>query len=175
MKAYSSITAVFEFGLGESTRLAAFMQIHRFSGIDSDADYVTACRDASPSYFKFYFADVGKIRDFGTPLTFLEKQALLYQLSPLSSELQAFDLYFVDGRYRVACVASSFLHASKYGRYDVSVLVHDYEREEYHDVETFATVVEKSPSGTLALLKRLPSASDELIFSAWKRHHNVID
>ena len=101
-----------------------------------------------------------------------------YQLAPLLSELDSFDVYLVDGRYRVACVCVAFLHASKYqeNKSSVSVLLHDYrERPIYHAVEEFASVIETTPNGKLVRLQRKFNSTDEDIFNVWKRFRAVAE
>ena len=168
LKLYSEANSVFEFGLGESTRIAAVVGTPRYSGVDSSASYVSSSREQAPQWFKFYFADVGRIKAWGVPVDVLPKQAMQSQIAALYSELAAFDIYFVDGRYRVGCVCSSFLHASKYNKVDVAVLVHDYSnRPEYHVIESFAEIVDRSPSGKLVRLSRRSNASDIDIYDVW--------
>jgi len=65
LKFYSSTRSVFEWGLGESTRIASAFNVARYSGIDSDASYVSTCRNDSPTHFKFYFADIGDTKGWG--------------------------------------------------------------------------------------------------------------
>ena len=113
---YTDANSVFEFGLGESTRIAAAVGVPVFSGVDSDAVYVSESRKTSPSHFKFYFADVGLTGHWGMPLKVASKQVMQYQLSALQSEKLPFDVYLVDGRYRVASACAAFLHASEYGK-----------------------------------------------------------
>lgn len=175
LKAYTDSNSLFEFGLGESTRIAVAVGMPIYSGVDSDAVYVSESRKESPSHFKFYFADVGKTGHWGFPVDVVPKQVMQYQLSALQSEKLPFDVYFVDGRFRVACVCVAFLHASKFGRTDVSVLMHDYrERPEYHVVQEFADIVEHSRSQNLVLLKRKMHFTDEQIFYYWVRFQNEI-
>jgi len=50
-----------------------------------------------------------------------------------------FDLIFVDGRFRVACFLKALRDAPKPFR----LMIHDYERLEYHVVERFATKVKQ--------------------------------
>jgi hypothetical protein len=45
----------------------------------------------------------------------LQKIQYNYQIAPLVLEDEPFDVYLVDGRYRVACACVSFLHAIKTG------------------------------------------------------------
>lgn len=175
LKAYIDSNSLFEFGLGESTRIAVAVGMPIYSGVDSDAVYVSESRKESPTHFKFYFADVGKTGHWGFPVDVVPKQVMQYQLSALQSEKLPFDVYFVDGRFRVACVCAAFLHASKLGRTDVSVLMHDYrERPEYHVVQEFADIVEHSRNKNLVLLKRKKHVTDEQIFDYWVRFRNEI-
>ena len=98
-----------------------------------------------------------------------------YQVSPLLSELSPFDVYLVDGRYRVACVCLAFLHAEKLGATNVTVLMHDYgARPQYHIVEQFAYVFERSSSGNLVALKRKAESSAESIVQVWEEYAKVV-
>ena len=57
---YSSVDSVFEFGLGESTKIAAWVGVSRYVGVDSDAAWVTNIRDeVNMDHFRFIFADIG--------------------------------------------------------------------------------------------------------------------
>jgi len=171
---YYNATAVFEFGIGESTRVATAAGLARYSGVDSDVFYIQDSRERADEHFKFYLADIGVVQAWGQPEAQLPKQVMQYQFSALLSELKAFDVYFVDGRWRVACACISFLHASKHGKQDALVLFHDYERHEYHVLETIARVVEVSVGKRrLAKLLRKSTVSDKQIFSLWKEHAEV--
>jgi hypothetical protein len=176
LKFYSSTRSVFEWGLGESTRIASAFNVARYSGIDSDASYVSTCRNDSPTHFKFYFADIGDTKGWGVPTDEkLPKQTMQYQVSPLLSELLSFDVYLVDGRYRVACVCLAFLHAEKFGATNATVLMHDYgARPEYHVVEQFAYIFERSSSGNLVTLKRNEESSVESIVQVWEKYAKVV-
>ena len=55
---YSKASSVFEFGLGESTRIAGAIGALRFVGVEPDAKWVKFARWRTS--FSFYFADVGK-------------------------------------------------------------------------------------------------------------------
>ena len=176
LKFYSSTRSVFEWGLGESTRIASAFSVSRYSGIDSDASYVSTCRNEAPTHFKFYFADVGDTKAWGVPTDEnLPKQTMQYQVAPLLSELFSFDVYLVDGRYRVACVCLAFLHAEKFGAKEVIVLMHDYgARPQYHVVEQFAYIFERSSSGNLVALKRNATSSTESIVQVWEEYAKVV-
>lgn len=85
--------------------------------------------------------------------------------------MKAFDVYMVDGRYRVACACIAFLHAMKYGgnMNRVRVLVHDND-------ETFRgyTVVEKEigdvviRNAKLWAYKLKTNVTERDIFNLWR-------
>ncbi|KAI2508614.1 O-linked N-acetylglucosamine transferase SPINDLY family [Fragilaria crotonensis] len=125
---YRNASSVFEFGLGESTLIASHVGVPRYSGIDSDALWVSQSRDAVHPHFRFYLADIGSTGKWGFPNgSTLPKTILNYQIAPLLVEPSAFDVYMVDGRMRLACMIASFLHASRHGapHNHTMVLLHD--------------------------------------------------
>jgi hypothetical protein len=147
---YYKASSVFEFGLGESTRVSAATQVPRYAGADSDPEWVGMARDTSieqnMDHFRFYLADIGAIKLGGYPKKGHQtKSSYNYIVSALMAEQEAFDAYLVDGRYRVACACASYLHAIKHGgNLDVvRVAIHDNDKrprkywvfEEVADVE----------------------------------------
>lgn len=144
---YFNATSVFEFGLGESTYIAAHVSVPRYAGVDSDANWVADARTKvalmNAKHFRFHFADIGETKAWGNPVERLAKNLYNYQIQSLASEQAAFDVYYVDGRYRVACACMSFLHALKYGANmtHVRVGIHDNERAKYHVLEQIGDVV----------------------------------
>lgn len=144
---YFHANSVFEFGLGESTYIAAKVSVPRYAGVDSDANWVSDARNKAAlmnaKHFRFYFADIGKTLAWGYPAEKMDKNLYNYQVQSLDTEKGAFDVYYVDGRYRVACACISFLHAMKYGA-DMSrvrVGTHDNERADYHALQEIGDVV----------------------------------
>lgn len=110
---YGHAGSVFEYGLGESTKLAAGAGVPRYAGTDSIAQWVATARDGSPEHFRFSLADVGSTRAWGRSNNpHAPKNALNYQVAPLFVEGEAFDVYMVDGRWRAACALVALLHAS---------------------------------------------------------------
>ena len=71
-----------------------------------------------------------------------------YQIQSLFSELKPFDVYMVDGRYRVACACISFLHALKYGadmdKVRVSVHDNDQRHRGYEKLQHIADLEEQN-------------------------------
>lgn len=147
---YYNASSVFEFGLGESTYIAAHVGVPRYTGVDSDAKWVGQAKEnvenMNVTHFNFHFADIGATRGWGNPLDpDLPKIKYNYQISTLLQSQEAYDIYMVDGRYRIPSACLSFLHALKYRKDDihnVRVATHDNYRKAYHVVEEIATVVE---------------------------------
>ena len=64
---YGKAESVFEFGLGESTFLADHLGVGRYSGVDSDSEYISTVRNKVSNYFRFYFADIGQTSPMLSP------------------------------------------------------------------------------------------------------------
>jgi len=93
---YGNASSVFEYGLGESTYLANYMQVPRYAGIDSDPVWVDKARTKVNENYRFYFADIGPTKAWGQPKQAkLAKNILDYQLVPLAVELKPFDGTFL--------------------------------------------------------------------------------
>ena len=183
-KYYSSSNSVFECGLGESTYIASHVGVPRYAGIDSDAVWVNVARSKSLDHFRFYYGDIGDTAAWGQPANpSLVKIILDYQLAPLIVEPHPFDVYTVDGRYRVACMMLAFLHASARGaQKDATiVLLHDCyhkERSGSNYNETYHRVIYDKASHLLELVdhsgyrlcvyKRKSDTTDEQLLEIWK-------
>jgi len=171
---YFNSSSVFEFGLGESTHIAAYVGVPRYSGVDNDPVWIGKARDgAKMDHFRFSFADTGKTSDFGHPINDkMQKIPLDYQSAPLNNEYHAFDFYLVDGRYRVATACSSFLHAISRGgdMSQVLVGVHDWvsDRSYLFELTSIADVVHQS--ARLAVLRMKTHVSEHDIHELWKSH-----
>jgi hypothetical protein len=165
---------VFEYGLGESTLIAAHTGVPRYSGIDSDAVWVSQARDNSKlEHFRFNFADVGASKAWGYPQNpLLQKIQYNYQIAPLVLEDEPFDVYLVDGRYRVACACVSFLHAIKTGGNmdTVRVGIHDNDANQagmrhYDVLTTVAEVMIKNSKLWTYKLKN--DTTEEDLYNLW--------
>ena len=168
---YRNASSVFEFGLGESTKIAAHVGVPRYSGVDSDAVWVSTARDASMDHFRFTFADIGQTKLWGKPVNaFLPKVQYNYQIAPLLIESLPFDFYMVDGRYRVACACLSLLHAMSRGgdMSKVLVAIHDSWRGIYFQYfGKVAEIVEKSDR--LNVYKLRSGVTENDIFDVWEK------
>jgi len=165
--------------------------VPRYSGVDSDAVWVGNAREGALDHFRFSLGDIGPIGQYGTPIqTNNSKIPYNYQSGPLNNELKSFDVYLVDGRYRVSCACASFLHAWSRGgdMTKILVVVHDWNRGKvathydpnnetswrsewawgYWILMDIADVVEKSE--LLAVLKLKPGIAEQDVHNLWLEH-----
>jgi hypothetical protein len=195
---YSKANSIFEYGLGESTSIAAYVQVPRYSGIDSDPAYVATARSLAPNYFRFYFADIGPTKSWGYPRSTLPKNKFNYQISSLLSEInKPFDVYMVDGRYRVPCVFISLLHASSRSSIAASassslstsnnssgpiILLHDCivnlnnskrHRKQYASVNTLLDMIDTT-ADKLCVYQRKSTTTDQMIYDMWMKYQDEI-
>lgn len=186
---YSTANSSFEYGLGESTYIAAWTRMPRWSGVDSDSNWVVGVRDKPiiPSHFQFNFGDIGQTQAYGWPKGFrlgfepqrqdshliMGKMAYRYIVAPLVLERDSFDVYLVDGRWRVACACMSFLHAMSRGgdMEKVRVMVHDYDvvTRGYDNIEKEIAVLERR-SNKLAIFKLKPGIGEGAVADLYLRH-----
>ncbi len=114
--------------------------------IDSSAEWLSnvgdATRDASTKPLLLH-VDIGKLREWGYPIE-KEKESLwpnYHEGVWQRPESRTADLYFVDGRFRVACFAQCVLH----GAPGAFIAIHDFEnRPHYHSVRTIAREVARA-------------------------------
>jgi hypothetical protein len=181
---YGSATSVFEYGLGESTKIANQVGVPYYAGVDSDASWVSTAATSVPDHFRFYLADIGRTGDWGSPTKpRLVKNIYQYQMAPLVAEPNAFDVYMVDGRYRFPCVLTSFLHAAARGakRSDTTVLLHDCldnaeaqktfhngKRALYRSMDEWFHM--DHSGGRLCVFKRHENTTDKMLFDRWNKH-----
>lgn len=95
---YSGVTSSFEYGLGESTYIAAWTRMPRWSGVDSDPDWIVGLRNKRliPLHFQFHFGHVGMTGVRGYPRNRLDKSLFRYVVAPLALEREPFDVCLVD-------------------------------------------------------------------------------
>jgi hypothetical protein len=169
---YGRAQSVFEYGLGESTRIADAVGVPRYAGLDSDPNYVANTRSKVASHFRFYFGDIGPTKNWGYATENLTKAVWNYQLAPLLSEPEPFDVYMVDGRYRFPCLVASFLHASARGEANLThttVLMHDCFRDYYHRADEILDLFEES-GDRLCAYRRKPETKDADLIRLWKQY-----
>jgi len=132
---YRESDSVFEMGVGESTKIAVFTGVPRYTGVDGSIEWLGEVRKVSPSHYRFHWADVGEIGAWSVPTdTAATLKWPFYSMGALAAESAAFDFYLVDGRFRVACLCACLLHASRHGKdpAEFRVGVHDFQRIDYY-------------------------------------------
>ncbi|KAL3910054.1 MAG: hypothetical protein SGARI_002306 [Bacillariaceae sp.] len=185
-KYYRNANSVFEYGLGESTYIANHVGVPRYAGIDSDVAYVDGVRQNTSSHFRFYYGDLGDTEAWGMPIEpNLPKAIWQYQVAPLQSELLPFDVYMVDGRYRVACVLLSFLHASSRGAPadKTIVLMHDCNQPGHSPPNWHQTIgvrhytvnddilqLKEHSGKSLCVYQRKPSTTDTMLLERYQKY-----
>ena len=195
---FGKVDSVFEWGLGESTLIAHHMGVPRYTGVDSDPQYVastrgnllTICSNHSQSHernlasrYRFLFADIGTTEKWGRPEEeALGKNVLNYQLMGLMSEIRPFQAYIVDGRYRLPCLLVAFLHANQVGNFKTFYST-DTE-EETEDTQPFVLVhdcsrkryhkadhllqYKKAHNSRFCIYRRRKETTDRELVDLWK-------
>lgn len=150
---------VLEFGCGGSTLRFFDLGAASVTSVESDARWIEEvtrqpimlpllkARRWLPIY-----GNVGETRDWGRPakdepqVFWLSYHQLCWDVMPDT----AFDLVFIDGRFRVACLCQSLLRCS---REDALFIMHDFwDRPQYHPVLTFCDAIDRAD--TAVVLRR---------------------
>ena len=158
----SCASSYLEFGAGGSTVLASELVAGPVYSIESDTAWIDKVKGlAAPSTYerKFLFADIGQTGHWGVPTNpHGEVDYLNYHQNIWEYIDREFDMYFIDGRFRVACACQSLLRCKP----DSIMLIHDYRsRRHYHMIEKIAAPIAEAEDMTA--FRRRPEASFRLI------------
>lgn len=171
-----------EFGCGGSTFLVAYLSLAKIVSIESDKDFIKfisqneiLAQNLASNRLKFTHIDIGATKEWGYPRDDKKRanfpaysQQIFAQLS--KAEISAIDTYFIDGRFRVACILSVLLHANA----DATIIVHDFwDRLYYHAVLEFVDVIGRV--GTLAVFKAKPNLPTKRLKSMLKDYEFVVE
>lgn len=164
-----------EFGSGGSTVVALKRaNIKKIHTVESDRNWVndlSGRQDVSSAMqvgrMKFVHADIGPTGLWGKPRDKSHKA----QWPGYSGEAAerddgvVFDLVFVDGRFRVACLLKALQRDLAANRTGTVFAMHDYmHRKKYHVVEKFVRIVDSA--GTLAVFQAMPSVDQAALDAA---------
>ena len=147
---------VLEFGCGGSTLRFFARGAASVTSVESDARWIeeVARQPAMLPLLKAgrwlpIYGDVGETRDWGRPaedeerVSWLSYHQLCWDMMPDT----AFDLIFIDGRFRVACLCQSLLRCS---RKDALFFMHDFwDRPRYHPVLKLCDAVDRADTAAL--------------------------
>ncbi len=131
-----------EFGSGASTVLAAALANEQVTSLDSSRDWLdrvaSECRARKTRLFpRLTFVDIGETADWGFPKDETARARWpSYHASIWDDPAAAqADLFLIDGRFRVACLAQVLLHAGDHAY----IAFHDYaSRIHYRDTALIA-------------------------------------
>ena len=166
-KIYNNVTSVFEWGMGSSTIIAQRIGIQRLTAVDSAEEWVLKCRRKVNSEYKLIHSNVGDVKEWGFPKDESRKHLWPSYSLEVDKEKTSFDVYLVDGRFRMACAIRALLH----GRNSSLVLIHDFQRHYYQQILNVAYKIDQV--GKLVVLRRKMEVSrDELIYS-WNNYKYV--
>ena len=157
---YAAAAVVLEYGSGGSTVMAAEMPGKRVFSVESDAIWAANLQayldqQGIAAGVSLHAVDIGPTGDWGTPTD--ESGWRRYHHYPLTvwdrADFQHPDVVLVDGRFRLACMATVLTRITR----PVVMLVDDYvARPAYHRFETL-----QKPSrlaGRMARFELLPQA-----------------
>lgn len=142
-----------EFGSGGSTWLACQTNKEWVISVDSSQQWLSSVADAtSASSTKplLVHVDIGKLREWGYPAD-REKESSWSEYHEhvwQRRESAAADLYFVDGRFRVACFVQCVLRSAP----GTFIAIHDFaNRPQYHAVGTVAREIARANNMSIFL------------------------
>lgn len=138
-----------EFGAGGSTFLTTLYSDAKLISVESDANWIKFISEwkilqnaIESGKLTFHHIDIGAIGDWGYPANESKKDSW----SNYSTEIfniidkNIIDTVFIDGRFRVACTASTILNVKT----ETTILIHDFwTRPEYHVVLEFLETIAK--------------------------------
>lgn len=169
----SSAKTYFEFGAGESTKLAVRESgIEKIMSTESDREFIrdrlmlddVIVRNVDSGRLHFADIDIGPTGRWGRPQDKGSRQKWPRYPDAIRTTDTAWDLVLVDGVFRVACVAAAMLHNP-----DARVLVHDFwRRKRYRPVLDISEEIETA--NQLVLLRRSAQADDETLMRLLRRH-----
>jgi hypothetical protein len=139
-EAYQAATVILEYGSGGSTRFAAQLPGKTVFSVESDADFLADLQDwldlePRPATVHLHHADIGATGKWGAPTdeASFRKWPSYAQSVWDRPDFRHPDVVLVDGRFRLACMATVLARITR----PVVMLVDDYrERPAYHRFES---------------------------------------
>lgn len=179
-----NVKSYLEFGAGGSTFLSLlnFKKISKIISVESDPNWIVflkkwtiinkACEE---NRLHFEYVDIGKTGEWGVPIggNGAEQKYPDYSSTVFKKEYvqnNSYDLVFIDGRFRVACLLQTVLNVPSTTR----IMIHDFcNRPEYHVVLKYVNVIE--PMDTLCLFKIKDNINKDEVLSDYHKYKFISD
>ena len=166
----ANVTSVFEWGMGTSTLLAYKQNIKTLTAVDSSSIWVESLKTKlHESSYVFKHVDIGPVMGWGMPVDNKFKKQWPKYSQTVNENHMAFDVYLVDGRFRVACACMALQH----GHEESLVIVHDWNRKQYHILLTLSNIVHLVHN--LVVLKRKPDLNLKKLRQVWEQYKENVD
>jgi hypothetical protein len=141
----------FEWGSGDSTKMACSQGIKRIYSVEGDFNYFVKTRGWCPEACVNYVDIDADNTSFSYPRSDKKKHNWRTYWHFIATMEMNQDLVLIDGRFRMLCALSTYAHVDE----DCTILVHDYrDREYYHDMEKIFDIVDSAD--TLYAFKKKP-------------------
>lgn len=166
----ANVTSVFEWGMGTSTLLAYKLNIKILTAVDSSSIWVESLKaKLYQSSYIFKHVDIGPVKGWGMPVDNKFKKQWPNYSQVVNENNMPFDVYLVDGRFRVACACMALQH----GHEKSLVIVHDWNRKQYHILLTLSNIVHLVHN--LVVLRRKPHLNLEQLRQVWEDFKDDVD
>lgn len=155
---------ILEYGSGGST-LYFIKRKKQVYSVESNPEFykymnsIGRVRNSKGNSLFLRYVDVGETNSIGKPLS-MEKENNWNKYyaeiwNKILSDRKEIDIIFIDGRFRVSCVAYSLIKVLENKMREPIFLIHDfYDRKQYHIVLKFLNEIEcKSRLGAFSLKK----------------------
>ena len=163
-----------EFGAGGSTYFTLMHSQAKITTVESDAGWLNKMREyriireaEKNGRLQLRHADIGPVSLWGKPVDPSKDEKFPAYSSKVFEDIdgQKLDVVLVDGRFRVACILQTMLHASP----KTLIIVHDFwAREHYYPVLEFLDCVDKIDSMAVFTVK--PNVNRAQLTTLWEQY-----
>lgn len=174
LKELSNSENYLEFGSGGSTFLSLLYSNAKIYSVESDNNWIEylrkwkIVRENENRRLFFNYVDIGKTGEWGIPLE-KDKEYLYENYSKMIfAQKKDFDLVFVDGRFRIACILQTLLNCMPYTK----ILMHDFnDRPYYHSILEFLEIIDTADTMALFKIKNLDKEKISALFDKEKNNY----
>ncbi len=174
LKQLSDSENYLEFGSGGSTFLSILYSNAKIYSVESDINWLEylrkwkIIRDNEDKRLFFNYVNIGKTGEWGIPIE-KDKEYLYENYSKSIFTLKKdFDLVFIDGRFRVACVLQTLLNCPA----TTKILIHDFnDRPFYHNILDFLEIIDTADSMALFKIKNLNREKITVLYNKEKNNY----